>query len=98
VGSSSGNRSELNLDDDGAVSDTTAGQNLFAIGHQLINGCRNATSSDLSIDGNLISGGDVGTGACIGSNSMLDPMLMAPESGDYRPGNAAAQAYGAYAP
>ena len=100
AGSTSASRSEINLDAAGAVANGTFTTNLFDVGNTLINDCYDAASKGFHI-GDAFVHGTVVTGAkasCLDAPKTGDPTFVDAASGDYHPKNAAASAYGAYAP
>lgn len=96
-GSSSGNASEINIDDAGMAGPATITKNVFVSSAKLINNCYDAASQSFSIEDNVVSGASA-SGNCVSSVVSIDPNLAAPESGDFHAQNSAADGYGAYAP
>ncbi len=90
-GSSSANRSEINVDE--GTPDANVSRNIFVALEQLTNGC----AGTLAIDDNVVFGGDA-SGACVTGVQMLDPELVDPAGGDFHAQAAAAAGYGAYGP
>lgn len=90
-GSSSENRSEINLD--GGTPDATASKNIFVVENVLTNDC----AGGLHIDDNLVSGG-AADGSCVTGVMSVDPQLVDPAGGDFHAQASGAAGYGAYAP
>jgi hypothetical protein len=99
AGSSSGNRSELNVDDEGMAAGATVEQNIFSIGNTLINDCYDGAGRGFAVRNNVVNGSVPGGGAgsCLSNLIRADPMFVDPGAGDFRTRNGAVEAYGAYA-
>ncbi len=99
-GSSSASRSEINIDDVGGGANAQITQNLFSVGNTLINDCYDGSGKGFAISGNFVQG-SVPSGAkgnCVSGVTSGDPAFVNAAAGDYHPGNAQAQPFGAYAP
>ncbi len=104
VGSTSVNRSDINVDTDADDKDGAAGAtftaNIFNVGYTLINDCfdgkaRAFTFGDNFVNGKIVTGAK---GNCVGPQTLGDPQFAGAATGDFHPKNPAAAAYGAYAP
>ncbi len=96
-GSTSGGRSEVNLDDVGSGNDTLVSSNVFVAGNNTLNDCYDAGPRGFLVDDNVVSGASPSLG-CVTNSVALDPGLVDPATGDFHATNASAAAYGAYAP
>jgi hypothetical protein len=101
AGSTSASRSEINIDSAGGGAGTTTKALLFNVGNLLINDCYDAASLGFGIGVSFVHGA-VPAGAagnCVAAGQITgDPSFANAAAGDYHPGNAAASAFGAYAP
>ena len=100
AGSSADNRSEINIDEPGGGAGTSFSENLFEVGNTLINDCYDGASLGFTLSNDFVHG-SIATGAqgnCVSSEIPGDPMLVDLAGGDFHPQNAAAMAFGAYAP
>lgn len=95
AGSSSDNRSEVNLDDDGSGANATITRNIFATGHQLLNDCYSAASAGFTLEDNVVFGTS-SSGDCISGSVVADPQFTDAEGGDFHPNSASVAGYGAY--
>jgi Right handed beta helix region len=99
AGSSSGSRSELNVDDEGMAAGSVVEQNIFSIGNSLINDCYDGSRLGFTVRNNVVNGSVPGGGAgsCLSNMIKSDPMFVDAAGGDFRTRNGAVSAYGAYA-
>ena len=99
-GSSSADRSEVNVDDVGTAGPSTVTRNLFSVGVSLINNCNGGARQGFALKDNLSdqAAPSGSSGDCVASLVRADAQLADPENGDFHPRNAQATAYGAYAP
>jgi hypothetical protein len=95
--SSLGSRSEVNVDGPGMAAGTLLERNIFAVGHLLVNDCRDASRLGFSIRDNVVSGRVAPwfKGGCV-SDVVAREFVIA-ESDDYRPADPALDGYGAHA-
>ena len=98
TGSSSPNRSEVNLDDVGSGAGASFGRNIFNAGNRLINNCYDASGRGFRLEDNVLNGpsAPAGAGDCVGSVVQANPQFVDAASGDYHTQNAVVVAYGAY--
>jgi Right handed beta helix region len=104
VGSTSVNRSDINVDTDADDKDGAAGTtftaNIFNVGYTLINDCFDGKARAFTFGDNFVNG-KIAAGAkgnCVGAQTLGDPQFADAAKGDFHPKNPAAAAYGAYAP
>jgi parallel beta-helix repeat protein len=99
AGSSSGSRSELNVDDEGMAAGSVVEQNIFSIANTLINDCYDGSRLGFAVRNNVVNGSVPGGGAgsCLSNMIRADPMFVDAGTADFRTRNAAVTAYGAYA-
>ena len=99
-GSTSANRSEVNIDSAGGGSGTMIDANIFSVGNLLINNCYDATTLGFSIGSNFVHGAvpSGAAGNCVTTQTMGDPQFTNAAGGDYHTTNPAAATFGAYAP
>jgi hypothetical protein len=101
AGSSSASRSEINIDSAGGGSGTSILSNIFNVGNLVLNDCYDGASLGFGMGDNFVHGNAPAgaAGNCIaGPLHMGDPQFVDATNGDYHTMNAAAAAYGAYAP
>jgi parallel beta-helix repeat protein len=100
VGSSSGSRSEINIDDRGMAAGALASRNILAAGHNVINDCYDAASLGFALRDNLVQGSlpRGSAGGCLSDTVAADPNFYDAAAGDLRTRNPVAAGYGAYAP
>lgn len=91
TGSSSDNRSEINVDEGEPVASVS--KNVFVPDYQLLNSC----SSSLTLSDNAVTG-ELGASACIQQSQSLDPDFVDLDNGDFHAQNPLLAEYGAYAP
>jgi hypothetical protein len=98
AGSTSSNRSEVNLDDVGSGAGTSLGHNIFNAGYRLINNCYDSAGRGFSIADNVLngSGAPSGAGNCVGAVIQANPQFVDAANGDYHTQNPVVAAYGAY--
>jgi Right handed beta helix region len=96
-GSSSSDRSEINIDDPGEAVGTSIGRNIFSVGNALINACFDALDNGFSLDDNVVQGA-ASSESCVRGIVAADPEFADPAAGDFRTGNPAVAGYGAYSP
>jgi hypothetical protein len=100
AGSTSASRSEINIDSAGGGAGTSIAQNVFNVGHALINDCYDGSTLGFSIGNNFVHG-PVPSGAaanCVVAQTTGDPQFVSAATGNYHTSNPAAASYGAYAP
>jgi hypothetical protein len=95
--SSHGSRSEINVDGPGMAAGGLVERNIFAVGHQLVNNCRDASKLGFSIRDNVVSGRVAPwfRGGCVSEVVVRDAAVAA--SDDFRPADPALDGYGASA-
>jgi parallel beta-helix repeat protein len=100
AGSSSGERSEINIDDVGGAARSSLMRNLFGVGFALINDCYDGAKLAFELQDNAADAPAPGgaRGNCVSTLVRLDPQFADPARGDFHPLDPAAAAYGAYAP
>ncbi len=100
AGSTSASRSEINIDSAGGGAGTSIGQNVFNVGHVLINDCYDAVMLGFAIGDDFVDGAvpSGAAGNCVATLTTGDPQFVSAATGDYHTGNPAAASYGAYAP
>lgn len=96
--SSSGSRSEVNLDDEGSGSGATFGKNIFSAANRLINNCYDSASRGFLIEDNVLNGQSAPPAAanCVGSLIQANPQFVDGANGDYHTQNPVVAPYGAY--
>jgi hypothetical protein len=98
--STSANRSEINIDSAGGGAGTNILANVFNVGNTLINDCYDGSTLGFAIGANFVHG-TIPSGAqgnCVGTETLGDPQFVDAAMADYHTMNAAAAAFGAYAP
>jgi hypothetical protein len=96
--SSAAGRGEIVLDDSSAGQNETFTSNILFAGTQVINICPAATGRNYRLTDNVVQGTVPGGASCMTGNVVLDPLFLDPGAADFHTSNAAAAAYGAYAP
>ncbi len=97
--STSAERAEVNVDDEGMAAGAVLERNIFSVARALINDCYDGAARGFQLRDNVVNG-TVSSGAsnCVSASVVADPQFVDPDRGDFHTRNGAVSSYGAYAP
>ncbi|HEX4348015.1 MAG TPA: right-handed parallel beta-helix repeat-containing protein, partial [Vicinamibacterales bacterium] len=93
-------RSEMNIDSAGSGANTNVTRNILYAAFQGLNSCYDAFARKYTLVDNVVQGNMPGgtAGNCVSQSNTMQPMFVNAAGADFHTQNAAASAYGAYAP